>query len=513
MYINEPYCVDIDECNNRGVCPRKSSCQNTAGSYICRCYPGFGGDICEDIDECNQTSTCDTNASCLNTEGSYVCSCNLGYRGNGITCKLGQCDDLRCPPDQKCISKTTTECQCNEGFSMNTEMDFCEDIDECLLDHGCDQNSTCVNSKGSFSCECNLGYIGDGTTCVEGICSDEACPTNAECVMPSKPDCRCKNGFELKLWESNQTGTCVDTDECSSLEEICPENTVCRNFPGGYECNCKDGYFGDGQTCFRGYCSVSNCPPSDNKQCVSLRSNLCKCTEGYNFNNSSVCVDVDECQNEPCDKNANCTNNLGSFSCSCRTGYLGDGISCKERKTVLVLSSYENNRKPLLIDAKGRRDRNLVVSFGEQTEVYKSCSVTYRNRFYVFGGERHERQISEVTLCGLKRIGSLEFDHKWGACSNTDNRKIYLCFGLSDTKQCRSAADPLGKFTEIASSAYRHYGARTAASSSKFDVINGFCIISAELLAVGSFIPSHAKTEMYLSEVSYWKEFADYPFD
>ena len=476
LYINEPYCVDIDECRNRVVCPKKSICKNTDGSYICQCNPGFVGHLCEDIDECNLTSTCDENATCFNKEGSYVCSCNLGYRGDGLTCKVGQCEDRRCPPDQKCISPTTDKCQCNEGLSYNTITEFCEDDDECLLDHDCGRNSTCVNIKGSFTCDCNPGYIGDGKTCVKGTCTDDMCPTNAECVTPSKPDCRCINGFELKLLKSNQTDIsdhiCVDTDECSTPKGICHDKAVCSNSEGGYECNCQDGYFGDGQTCFPGYCSDSNCPPSDHKECVSRRSNLCKCIEGYHFNNLSVCVDIDECKPEPCDQNASCANLPGNFSCTCSFGYHGDGVSCS-KKAVLVLNPFSFEWdiafNAILVDAKSRNDR-IRLSKGENTEVEFSCSVTFHNRFYVFGGDRQSRQISEVTECGLKRIGTLHFDHVSGTCSNVDDREIYLCFDSRHLRQCRSGVDPNGDFINFTAppSTFNHYRSRTSASSSQF---------------------------------------------
>ena len=524
LYINEPYCVDIDECQNRGTCPKRSSCENTEGNYICHCDTGFEGDICEDIDECTRNS-CDANAACSNTEGSFSCFCNLGYRGNGTTCKVGQCDDQRCPPDQKCVSPTTNECECKEGFSMNTQLEICEDVDECLLDHDCGKNSTCVNIKGSFTCRCNQGYIGDGKTCKEGTCTDDMCPMNAECVMPSKPDCRCKNGFEPKL-KSNETEICVDTDECTTLKGICHAKAMCMNIPGGYECNCQKGYFGDGQTCFPGSCTDINCPASDNKQCVSPRKPNCKCFEGFEMTNSSLCVDIDECEKEPCDQvadcsnspgsftctcndnssgdgfncscdsgfinngsscidvdecatglhnchtNATCNNAPGSFDCTCYNGYVGDGFSCIEKKAILVLNTDDGFRKPLLFDDEGRSYPNFTMKFGENTEVWHSCSVTFRNRFYVFGGGNQKRQISEVTKCGLSRIGSLNFDHENGACSNVDDREIYICFDsnsdLESTKQCRSAVNPLEKFTKIALSSYDHLNARTAASSSKF---------------------------------------------
>ena len=51
---------------------------------------------------------------------------------------------------------------------------------------------------------------------------------------------------------------------------------------------------------------------------------------------SSTChvdfVDVNECKNDSdndCDEfNGNCTNTIGSYICSCKPGYSGNGIIC-----------------------------------------------------------------------------------------------------------------------------------------------------------------------------------------
>ena len=40
--------------------------------------------------------------------------------------------------------------------------------------------------------------------------------------------------------------------------------------------------------------------------------------------------DINECKDSDpgCHANATCTNNPGNFSCSCNSGFTGDGISC-----------------------------------------------------------------------------------------------------------------------------------------------------------------------------------------
>ena len=53
----------------------------------------------------------------------------------------------------------------------------------------------------------------------------------------------------------------------------------------------------------------------------------------HNFTNKSLMLkfffpDIDECQFDVCDKNANCSDVDGSFECTCNTGFSGDGITC-----------------------------------------------------------------------------------------------------------------------------------------------------------------------------------------
>ena len=283
-----PSCLDINECTNKGSCPKNSECQNTSGGFICQCHAGFEGSLCTDINECALIGSCHADAVCTNTEGNYTCACDKGFYGDGITCKAGQCDDKRCPSDQQCVSPTSNQCSCKNGFTPDKNADFCLDIDECSLDHECHLNSTCANSKGSYNCLCKAGFFGNGYSCQEGHCTDDLCDLNEDCVSPTTLDCRCKDGFER-----DETGICVDIDECLTNGDICDVNADCSNTDGSFECECHEGFFGSGLYCFIGSCTASNCQA--NEKCASPTSIDCECAEGFVYNNQSVCVDIDEC--------------------------------------------------------------------------------------------------------------------------------------------------------------------------------------------------------------------------
>ena len=53
-------------------------------------------------------------------------------------------------------------------------------------------------------------------------------------------------------------------------------------------------------------------------------------------------ADIDECKigNNSCHENAQCTNTEGSFTCSCNSGYTGDGTECSMVLTVVLLSVW-----------------------------------------------------------------------------------------------------------------------------------------------------------------------------
>ena len=65
------------------------------------------------------------------------------------------------------------------------------------------------------------------------------------------------------------------------------------------------------------------------------------------YQSSFVDEDVDECSDltsNNCHAMANCTDTEGSFTCSCNTGYSGNGVSCNsEYEQTFMMTSVKPN--------------------------------------------------------------------------------------------------------------------------------------------------------------------------
>lgn len=167
---------------------------------------------------------------------------------------------------------------------------------------------------------------------------------------------------------------------------------------------------------------------------------------------------------------------------------------------ILVLNTYKSANKPILLNSNGQVTIETTFEFGENTEVYGSCSATFQNEFYVFGGYREEYQISKIQDCQLNRIGDLEFPLWSGTVLNVyenESEKLYFCFDRYDIKRCRMW-DGLS-FSNIDDSKYDHQNTRLGAYNGRPFIVGS---------SKGTF---KNKVEIY-EESRQWVELDNYPF-
>lgn len=105
-------------------------------------------------------------------------------------------------------------------------------------------------------------------------------------------------------------------------------------------------------------------------------------------------------------------------------------------------------------------------------------------------GSDYKYQISSVTECSLRGVGTLPFSMYRGSCFNA-NEHIVLCFGDEDKNQCYRSNQPLTGFSAIARSRHEHSRIRMASSKSKLTCPTNITMCVLECTASPLVVLSH----------------------
>ena len=101
-------------------------------------------------------------------------------------------------------------------------------------------------------------------------------------------------------------------------------NAECNNTLGSYKCSCKDGFHRNGTNCTGNLLKhfKHRLSPALYKGAFKKKSHL--------HDNPFRVLGVDECADRihNCNVNADCNNTLGSYKCSCKDGFHGNGTNC-----------------------------------------------------------------------------------------------------------------------------------------------------------------------------------------
>uniref|UniRef100_A0A671U8T6 Nidogen 2 n=1 Tax=Sparus aurata TaxID=8175 RepID=A0A671U8T6_SPAAU len=206
-------------------CDTTAQCIPQEGqAFRCQCATGYRGDgrNCYDIDECAEgLSTCGAHAQCMNLPGSHRCQCQSGFEFgfDGRTCYIF-------------ISKFQSEV-----FHHLWLLHFFpgpsifSDVDECSSSP-CHVDARCINGLGSFQCQCQAGFYGDGFYCSQQEDSVQTTsPEGYPIVGAYVPQCDA-NGQYRSLQCHGSTGHCwcVDTRGQERAGTRTPPGTATKDY-------------------------------------------------------------------------------------------------------------------------------------------------------------------------------------------------------------------------------------------------------------------------------------------
>ncbi|KAL1021714.1 hypothetical protein UPYG_G00017080 [Umbra pygmaea] len=215
--------------------------------------------------------------------------------------------------------------------------------------------------------------------------------------------------------------TCVHNipDQCSP-SPCNPRGTVrCEDKKGDFLCHCFTGW--TGPNCDKDIDECNNQNGGCGHECNNtLGSYHCSCHTGYSLAGRHMCEDVDECQDPVVCGTARCVNEDGSYNCLCETGYFYDN----ETKTCLDVNECEqsvceeecvNSPGSFRCFCDGRQGKKLSLDLRSCQEITTCVSLTMKRNFRSLYLGRMFSGIPVVKLRFRRKIQtgfSAEFDFR-----------------------------------------------------------------------------------------------------
>ncbi|XP_038255144.1 protocadherin Fat 4 [Dermochelys coriacea] len=171
--VDHDSCVQ-SPCQNGGSCLRRLAVKPVLKShesipviimaneplqpFVCRCMPGYDGNLCEtDIDEC-LPSPCHNDGTCHNLVGGFSCNCPDGFTGMACERDINECLSSPCKNGAVCQNfPGSFHCVCKTGYTGKT----CESAVNYCECNPCFNGGSCQNGVEGYYCHCPFGVFGN----------------------------------------------------------------------------------------------------------------------------------------------------------------------------------------------------------------------------------------------------------------------------------------------------------------------------------------------------------------
>ncbi|KAL4388921.1 hypothetical protein GQ457_09G026680 [Hibiscus cannabinus] len=210
------------------------------------------------------------------------------------------------------------------------------------------------------------------------------------------------------------------------------------------------------QNCTEAQRDTQNYACMENSDCIDPDNNdgyLCKCVDGFQGNPYLGCQDINECETlKPCSVRGTCHNTPGSYSCSCPTGFEGDGwrngTGCtptkpsRESPFILALLVIGSSLGLLVLGRDGLKDEVVAVAQlaerclnldGRLRPTMKEVAMELERLRTRPGDFVPTDQPIQSDLSSSENWDTTSFSTEYNTCSITSTSQPDVCPLVSDT--------------------------------------------------------------------------------